>query len=245
MRKPIELRFALSLLAVLPAILLRSPAWSADAPAPAVGAAPTAGAPTAPNDRFAKWEKEIAAFETKDAKVAPPADPILFAGSSTIRMWNVKKSFPDLPVMNRGFGGSEIEDSTHFAPRIILKYKPRIIVFYAGDNDINGGKKPARILSDFQAFVRTVHDALPATKILFLSIKPSLARIKQVDRQKEANRLVEQFCKTDPQLLYVDTTACMLGADGKPRPELFRPDGLHMTDAGYVLWSDILKPLLN
>ena len=92
--------------------------------------------------KFAKWEKEIAAFEAADQKQPPPKGGIVFVGSSSIRLWDVKKSFPGLPVINRGFGGSQIEDSTHFAERIVFPYEPCAVVFYAGDNDIASGKSP-------------------------------------------------------------------------------------------------------
>src|SRR5258707_5621029 len=85
---------------------------------------------------FGKWEKDIAAFEAQDKEKAPPKQAVVFVGSSSIRLWNLKKSFPDLDVINRGFGGSRIADSVHFADRLIVQYKPRLVVFYAGDNDI-------------------------------------------------------------------------------------------------------------
>jgi len=194
---------------------------------------------------FGRWEKEIAAFETKDATAPPPKDAILFAGSSSIRLWNVKKSFPDLAVINRGFGGSEIADSTHFAPRIIIKAQPRVIVFYAGDNDTANGKTAEQVSEDFKDFADLIHEELPKTKIVFISIKPSPARWKMVDEQRKANGLVEAYCKKNDYLAYLDTATPMLGEDGKPRQELFGKDGLHMNDKGYELWASLLKAYLK
>ncbi len=194
---------------------------------------------------FGRWEKEIAAFEKKDMDAPPPKGAILFAGSSSIRLWNLKKSFPDLDVINRGFGGSEIADSTHFAPRIILKLQPRIIVFYAGDNDTANGKKAEQAASDFKDFADLIHRDLPKTKIIFISIKPSLARLKMAEEQRKANGLVEAYCKKNDYLTYLDAAGPMLGEDGKPRPELFGKDGLHMNDKGYELWASLLKPYLK
>ena len=194
---------------------------------------------------FGRWEKEIAAFEAKDMAAPPPRDAVLFAGSSSIRQWNPKKSFPDLAVINRGFGGSEIADSTHFAPRIIIKAQPRVIIFYAGDNDVANGKTAELVSDDFKDFADLIHKELPKTKIVFISIKPSPARWKMVDAQRKANELIEAYCKKNDYITYLDAATPMLGEDGKPRPELFGKDGLHMSDKGYELWVSLLKPYLK
>jgi lysophospholipase L1-like esterase len=194
---------------------------------------------------FAKWEKDIARFEKQDKDKPPPKDAILFAGSSSIRFWNLEKSFPGKPVINRGFGGSHIADSTHFAPRIILENKPRLIVFYAGDNDIADGKTPQRVADDFQKFAELVRARLPKTKIVFVGIKPSLARLSMRAKQKEANDLIEAYCKKDARLAYLDIEKPMLGEDGKPRKELLAKDGLHMSEKGYKLWATLLEPYLK
>ena len=194
----------------------------------------------------ARFEKEITAFESADTKKAPPADATLFVGSSSIRFWTtVATDFPEFPTINRGFGGSQIADSTFYADRIIIPYRPKRIVFYAGDNDLATGKTPEHLLADFQAFVQKVHSELPRTPIYFISIKPSLLRWKLVDKIRETNRLIAEEIQKDPSLHYVDVFTPMLGTDGKPRKELFRPDGLHMVRAGYELWISILKPMLD
>jgi lysophospholipase L1-like esterase len=194
---------------------------------------------------FGRWEKEIAAFEAKDMAAPPPKDAILFAGSSSIRLWNLKKSFPDLGVINRGFGGSQIADSTHFAPRIILKVQPRVIVFYAGDNDVANGRTAEQVFNDFKDFADLIHKELPKTRIVFISIKPSPARLKMVDEQQKANGLIEAYCKKNDTLTYIDAATPMLGENGKPRQELFGKDGLHMNDKGYALWASLLKAYLK
>src|SRR5207253_7881931 len=114
---------------------------------------------------FSRWEKAVAALEQQDKDKPPPKHAIVFAGSSSIRLWDLKKSFPNLDVINRGFGGSQIADSVHFAPRLVTKLAPRLVVFYAGDNDLAFGKTPEQVAADFQAFVRAVHKDSPKTKI--------------------------------------------------------------------------------
>ncbi len=194
-------------------------------------------APEKPN----RWEEAIRAFEAQDRKSPPPEDAILFVGSSSIRMWDLKASFPDLPVINRGFGGSEVADSVVFAARIITPYRPRAIVVYAGDNDIAAGKSPEQVFADFQELVRVVRDALPHTPLIYIAIKPSLSRWRLVGKMREANALIRKFTGSDELLYYVDIDAPMMGPDGKPRPELFRSDGLHLNAQGYELWTGLVR----
>ena len=203
-------------------------------------AATWAESPAVANPDPARFAAEIERFAASDRQHAVPADGVLFVGSSSIRMWPTAESFPGLPVINRGFGGSHVSDVNHFAERVVLKYSPRVIVFYAGDNDVAAGKSPEQVLGDFQAFVALVESRLPETRIVYLPIKPSLLRWKLWPQMREANALVEQLAANDQWLTYVDTATPMLSADGRPRPELFVDDGLHLSPAGYRLWSDIL-----
>jgi lysophospholipase L1-like esterase len=192
-----------------------------------------------------QWANAIRAFEEQDKKSPPPKNAILFVGSSSIRMWNLPRFFPDIRTINRGFGGSQIADSVEFAPRIVIPCRPKIIVFYAGDNDIAAGKLPKTVFKDFKAFVKVVHRRLPDTRIVFISIKPSIKRWPLVEKMREANKLIRTFIEADKRLVYVDVDKPMLGVDGKPRSELFVADGLHLSDAGYRLWTSLVLPHLN
>jgi lysophospholipase L1-like esterase len=201
--------------------------------------------PKKDSDRFARWEKEIVAIEGRLQKTSPAKDAIAFAGSSTIRMWDLTKSFPDLDVHNCGFGGSEIRDVTHFAERILLPSRPKVIVFYAGDNDLNSQRTPEQVCDDFQAFAVKVHMSLPKTKIIFLSIKPSPARWKLVEKQKKANQLVAAFCKKNEQLEFLDIFQLLLGEDGMPNPQKYAKDNLHLSPKGYEELNKAVSPLLK
>jgi lysophospholipase L1-like esterase len=198
-----------------------------------------------PEAKENRWERNIRAFEEKDEKEPPPKEAVLFAGSSSIVGWNLPKYFPDMKTVNRGFGGSQIADSTHFADRIILPHKPKVIALYAGDNDIAGGKTPEQVAKDFQAFVKVVQDALPETRILFIAIKPSIARWSLVEAMRDANARIKAITEKDKRLAYIDIDTPMIGEDGKPRPELFKKDGLHLSHDGYVLWTGLVKPHLD
>lgn len=197
-------------------------------------------------DPFAGWEKEIAAFEAADTKAPPPKGAILFIGSSSLRLWKtLAQDFPRHRVINRGFGGSQIVDSKHFAERIVFPYAPRQIVMYAGANDIHAGKSPEQVAADFLAFVAKVHSRLPEVPIAFISIAGNPARWKEIDQVRAANRLIQAVCAVDPQLTYIDTASAMLGSDGLPRPDIFVQDRLHMNAEGYKLWTRDIAPYLT
>jgi len=195
--------------------------------------------------RIQKWEKDIVALEKRHIEKPPEKGGILFAGSSTIRHWDLAKSFPEWKAINCAFGGSEIRDVTHFAERIILKHEPKTIVFYAGDNDINANRKPEQVLADFRAFTETIHKQLPKARIHFICIKPSLARWKQFETQSKANALVKEFCSKDDRLGYIDILQGMIGKDGEPVPELFVKDGLHLTPKGYEVLSEAVRKAMK
>lgn len=193
-----------------------------------------------------RWEKDIEKFEAADRENPPPKDGILFIGSSSIRLWKtLTDDFPKLPVYNRGFGGSQIADSLLFADRIVLPYRPRQIVMFAGSNDINAKKSPLQVFADFVAFRQRVHQELPKTRITYIAITPCEKRWSQLGQVDEANRLIARYCGTEKLLDFVDTRAEILGPDGRPRPELFRDDQLHLSAAGYAVWTRLVRPFLK
>ncbi|WP_018974554.1 SGNH/GDSL hydrolase family protein [Rudaea cellulosilytica] len=191
------------------------------------------------------WEQDIQKFEAADKANPPKPGAIVFVGSSSIEHWkDVASDFPDKRVLNRGFGGSRIADSTYYAGRIIVPYKPSMVVFYAGDNDINDGHSAQQVFDDYVAFVARVRKDLPATPIAYISIKPSPSRAKLLPVMKEANAKVRAYAVTHPHLIYIDVASKMLDAGGQPRTELFVEDRLHMNRAGYDLWRGIIAPFL-
>lgn len=194
-----------------------------------------------PADRAARWEKEIAAIEKRQQDKAPVKEGIVFAGSSSVRLWDLARSFPDWNAINCGFGGSDVRDSTTFAKRIIVPHAPRAIVFYAGDNDIANGRSPQQVVEDYKAFCSEIHRELPKTEIYFIAIKPSVSRWKQYETQSKANALVRELSATDKRLHYIDVVKPMLGADGQPPADLFVKDGLHLSPKGYEIWAKEVK----
>lgn len=190
---------------------------------------------------------ELAAFRTADAE-RPTADGgVLFVGSSSIRLWDLPKSFPELdpPPVNRGFGGSQLEHSIDNVDLLVLKHKPATVVIYAGDNDIAAGKTAERVVQDFKKLTSLVHETLPETHIGYIAIKPSLARWKLAGTMQDANQQIAKLCDEANYLTFIDIWQPMLGPNGEPREELFRDDGLHLSDKGYELWASLVQPVVD
>ena len=208
--------------------------------------APASHAQTAVRDPE-PWESEIQAFEAADRLHPPPKGAVLFVGSSTIRMWpGLETEFRGVPVIQRGFGGTDFRLVNWYAPRIVLPYKPRLIVVYAGDNDLAAGFAPSYVLGEFKKFVATVRHALPKTKIAFVSIKPSPERWALADSMRVTNELIRRYATTVHGVQYVDVFNAMLGPDGLPRKNLYpADDGLHMNKDGYALWHRLLEPVVR
>ena len=199
----------------------------------------------APQRDFSVWEKEISAFEKSDQTNPPPQKAIVFTGSSTIRRWTTMAA--DLPkhkVINRGFGGSQIADATHFADRIIIPYKPKMVLLRSGGNDIFQGKSPEQVFQDFKDFVAKIHSKLPRTEIVFIALSPSVARWDKADKEKSLNLMVLGFTKKNKRVKYLDATDVSLGADGKPRSELFIEDKLHFNAEGNRLFAERVRKYL-
>lgn len=205
-----------------------------------------AGLRAQPAHNFDRWEKEISAYEAIDRTNPPPKGALLFVGSSTIRLWKtLAQDFPDQKVINRGFGGSEIVDSTHFADRLIFPLEPRMILFRAGGNDLANGKSPEQVYEDFKEFVACVQAKLPGAEIVYISWNPTLARWQQAGKEKALNDMVKKFVGQNPRLKYIETYDMTLGADGKPRAELFVADKLHFNSEGYKLLAERVRSFLK
>jgi len=194
---------------------------------------------------FGQWENEIKAYEASDRTNPPPKQGLLFTGSSTIRLWKtLPQDFPNQPVINRGVGGSEVVDITHFADRIVFPYEPKMIFFRCGGNDIANGKSPERVFEDYKEFVKTVRAKLPDVEIVFMSWTPTPLRWAQHDKEQVYNNLAREYSKQAPHMQYCDLSDMVLGPEGKPRPELFRADRLHFNAEGNKLMAERVRPFL-
>jgi lysophospholipase L1-like esterase len=202
-------------------------------------------APVPSATNAAHWQSKIDEYLEADRENPPAPGGIVFVGSSSVIRWDTDAAFPDLPVINRGFGGSQIPDALHYADDIVTPYQPRLIVVYSGDNDIARGKSPEVVRDDYHALARHLLVSLPDVHVLFVSIKPSPKRWGFAPQAIEANRLIETFNAQCDRLHYLDLFPLMLNADGMPNPDLYFTDDLHLSDAGYALWQKHLAPELH
>nr|WP_238333441.1 SGNH/GDSL hydrolase family protein [Luteimonas marina] len=232
--KALLLLFALATLLALPACRSAPQAASGDVPA---GVDPVSSP---------AWAADMARFAAEDAATPPPPHPVVFTGSSSVRLWDtLAQDFPGVPVLNRGFGGSHMRDSVWYADPLVLRYRPRQVLVYAGDNDIDAGRSPAQVLSDFQALVARLHRDQPGLRIGYIAIKPSPLRAAQLERQREANALVREWAATRDGIDFIDVFTPMLDAQGQPDAGLFIEDRLHINARGYALWRGIIAPYLQ
>ncbi len=207
-------------------------------------APPQSAAIPKPHD-FARWEKDIAAFEKLDAANPPPKHAVLFIGSSGIVRWKtLAADFPGTTVLNRAFGGNEIADSTHFADRMIFPYEPRMIFLRAGGNDIHAGRPAEEVFGDFKSFVATIRKKLPDVPIAYIGLNPAPSRWSEKPAGDKLNAAIAAYAKESKNLLFVDATKITLDAEGKVRPELFVEDQLHFNEAGYKLLAEVVRPFV-
>jgi lysophospholipase L1-like esterase len=194
-----------------------------------------------------RWDDSLAAFAADDRMHPPKPGGVLFVGSSSIRFWTgLEKDFGELPVVTRrGFGGSRMLDCAAHLTQLVEPYKPRLVMVYAGDNDLAEGRTPEQVLQSFVAFVEGVRKTLPATRIAYISVKPSPLRESLMPQIRETNRLIRAYTLKTRNTDFVDVYTPMLGVDGAPRPELFREDRLHMNADGYALWKRVITAHLN
>jgi lysophospholipase L1-like esterase len=192
------------------------------------------------------WEKEITAFALSDKKDFPKKGKVLFVGSSSIRGWRtLQKDFPSIYTINRGFGGSHLEDVNFYLSQIVFPYKPELIVLYAGENDIVAGKSVETVYNDFKVFVSSVRKKLPKSRLIVVSLKPSPARWDFAPKFKELNDLIKTEAEKDKHLLFVDVWTPMSDEKGDPKKDIFLGDKLHMNAKGYEIWRETLAPKIK
>ncbi len=192
-----------------------------------------------------RFDKAIAAFEAADREAMPAAGKVLFLGSSSIRRWDTANAFPEIESINRGFGGSQTSDCIYFFDRIVLPYKPKVIVLYEGDNDIGAGKSKEQVVKDFKTLAKLVRDKLPGTKIVHIPIKPSIKRASRWPDMNFVNQKVRAMADRRKDLYYADIATPMLATGLPPDESLFAADGLHLSDKGNALWARVIGPVIE
>lgn len=191
------------------------------------------------------WD-DVQTIKQFDKMYNPPAHPILFTGSSSIRKWDdLERTFASYVVLNRGIGGAIVNDITFYLNDIVFPYHPRQIVLYVGENDLPDEASTAdSVLQRTERLFHLIRNKLPDVPIVYISMKPSPSREKFQQKAIEANALIKDFLSKEKQTVFIDVFHAMLTADGKTRPELFVSDMLHMSAKGYQIWKEMVEPHL-
>ena len=193
-----------------------------------------------------RYQSQIIAFEEQDFANRPPDSAVLLVGSSSIRFWsNAIAELSPITGINRGFGGSVMNDVIYYFDRIIAKYNPRAIVLYEGDNDLAWGLSPSSILTQFDKLAEMIKSSLPQTRIYVLSVKPSIARSHLWEKAKIVNKGFSKRSETDDQITHVDIDVYMVEKNGEVRRDIFVSDGLHLNATGYKIWSEVIRSALT
>ena len=195
-----------------------------------------------------KWEETIQAFEALDRTETYPDDSILFVGSSSILLWStIEEDMTPYPVIQRGFGGSKLSDVAWYAKRLIYPHQVRALVMFVG-NDISGrenDKSPEEVGRLFRYILDVVREKYPVTPVFYIEITPTDSRWDSWPQIREANRVLKTVCEEDPNTYFISTSGSFLGDDGKPNPDLFREDELHLNREGYLKWTEIIKAAID
>ncbi len=192
-----------------------------------------------------RFATEIANFDKQDAERPVAAGGIVFTGSSSVRFWKVTEAFPDLPVLNRGFGGSVANDLIIYANQVVLRYKPRVLVVYTGGNDLHAKLTTGEAFDDYTKFLTMVHEKLPDTRVIVSSVKVAPIRAEEIEKVKKLNSLLEAWIKEKPWIRWVEATNYLMGPDGQPMENFYRSDRLHLNDEGYAKWNAIIGPVIR
>lgn len=196
----------------------------------------------------AKWEESIQAFETLDRAEDYSDDSILFVGSSSILIWStIEEDMAPYPVIQRGFGGSKLSDVAWYAKRLIYPHKFSALAMFVA-NDISGNEKdktPEEVGRLFKYILDVVREKYPVTPFFYIAITPTASRWEVWPQIHEANRVLKAICDEAANTYFISTSRHYLGNDGKPNPDLFRDDELHLNRDGYLKWTEIIKEAID
>jgi lysophospholipase L1-like esterase len=193
-----------------------------------------------------RFKEQVDELVNKEYNFRNDKKLVVFTGSSSIRMWNdVQSYFPEYNVINNGFGGSHFSDLLHYYDEMIVKPKPEILFIYEGDNDINDKKKPSKVLKEAKQLVDKIQNDLPGTRIVFISPKPSIARVQLKNKYITFNNKLERFCNRKQNVDFANVWTPMLDVNGNVFKDVFLEDGLHMNKKGYDIWGNVIGGFLK
>lgn len=193
-----------------------------------------------------RFQEEISEFKESDKMDPPPQGSYVFIGSSSMRMWKtLKDDFKGYPVLNRGFGGSLFSDAIYYFNDIVKPYNPRKIIIYEGDNDLASNMTPEAVFNDFKTFIKLILKNIDKPEIAVIGPKPSPQRWHLKEQYESLNSKIEKYCDNHKNMTYIDVYNHMLNDNGKPYPEIFLSDSLHMNEKGYTIWKELVQPFIE
>jgi lysophospholipase L1-like esterase len=193
-----------------------------------------------------RWAKDMAAFREQDQERVSDGKPVLFVGSSSLRLWDtLPQDFPGVPILNRGFGGSQLSDVLEHFDSLITPHHPAAIVLYEGDNDLSSGKTVEEFLADMESLRERLEHSHPGVPVGVLAIKHSPSRRRLLDQQHEANRRLAEQVKEWENWTFLDVATPLLLPNGEPDPLYYTRDRLHLNANGYRAWQQVLAPWIQ
>lgn len=197
------------------------------------------------SQEVSRYQNDIQTIKQYDKIYAPPKNPILFVGSSSFRLWgDLERTFANYQVLNRGIGGAVIKDISNHIDDLITPYAPRQIFIYVGENDIANQTTSEAVLNNTKKLLTEIRERLPSVPIVYIAMKPSPSREKFLPIVIKANQQIRDYIATKKNMTFIDVFTPMLTREGKPKPELFLADQLHMNQSGYAIWIKAIKPHL-
>ena len=195
-----------------------------------------------PRPHPGRFASQIASF----AKKKPEKAGVVFTGSSSIRMWpHLKQDFPDLPVLNRGLGGCVANDLIVHFDTVVARNEPKLLVTYCGSNDLDDHLTVAEALEDYTKFLTMSHERFPKMRVLLNSVKIAPSRARDIPQVHRLNQGLQSWSSDKPWVRYLDSSSYLADSNGQPITTYFRADRLHLNDAGYAKWKELLEPVLR
>jgi lysophospholipase L1-like esterase len=192
------------------------------------------------------FQKEIKSLTERIDQAGWKANSFVFTGSSSVRLWkNIQEEFPEIPIINTGFGGSQTSDLLIHLDELVIRYSPKKVFIYEGDNDLNAGKEVSQIMEDIDSLITRIHQKLPETNIVLISTKPSPSRWQLKTSYTVLNDLMRQYATTHNQVNFMNVWNVMLDKSGRPISEIFIADSLHMNAKGYAIWNKSVIPFMK
>lgn len=208
------------------------------------------------NKKYKSWVKdllnesndfsnEIHKLKLKVERLKKIKNPVIFYGSSTIRLWkSIKKDFKKNNIINLGFGGAYI-DSLSINFNTLFKFKkPKIIIIYLGGNDLSLKIDVDSIPKKIIDFILKINKKYPDSTIGYISIKPSLERKNKLNEIIMINDSIKKFSKNFDKIVYIDIFNKLL-YNGHVTEKYLLQDGLHLNKGGYKILTRSVKKALN